>query len=73
VIGDPTGSKPSSPLTSLNWRAELANWPPDWREVWEERAAIMEYDANLPRHEAEKLAFEDVKRQMARTPGTERP
>jgi hypothetical protein len=55
------------------WRTELAHWPPDWREAWEERAAIMEYDANLPRDEAEKLAFEDVKRHMARTLGMDIP
>jgi hypothetical protein len=68
-----TGSKPSPPPAGLMWRTELAHWPPDWREAWEERAAIMEYDANLPRDEAEKLAFEDVKRHMARTLGMDIP
>jgi hypothetical protein len=45
-----------------NWRDELATWPAEWREDFEERAAIMEYDGNLPRAEAERLAFEDVNR-----------
>ena len=27
---------------------------------YEERAAIMEYDGNLPREEAERLAYQDV-------------
>ena len=33
-----------------------------YREEFEERAAIMEYDAGLPRHEAERLAHLDAKR-----------
>ena len=28
-----------------------------WREAWEERAAIMEYDGKLPRHVAEAAAL----------------
>ena len=44
------------------WLEELKRWPAEWREAWEERAAIMEYDAGLPRAKAEALAFEDVKR-----------
>lgn len=30
------------------------------RELYEERAAIREYDGGLPRHEAEMRAFEDL-------------
>jgi len=30
------------------------------REIYEERAAIMEFDGGLPRAEAEKLALQDV-------------
>jgi len=33
------------------------------QEEYEERAAIMEYDGNLPREEAERLAKEDVMRE----------
>jgi hypothetical protein len=36
--------------------------PPDWHELWEERAAIMEFDGGLPREQAEALA--DVLRSM---------
>lgn len=32
----------------------------DWKELWEERAAIMEYDGGLPREEAEVRAREIV-------------
>ena len=34
------------------------------KELFEERASIMEYDANLPRKEAEKLARVDVRKQL---------
>ena len=36
--------------------------PPDLFELWAERAAIMEYDAGLPRETAERLALEDVRK-----------
>jgi len=38
--------------------AVLTEWPDAeaMREAFEERAAIMEFDAGLPRHEAERLA-----------------
>ena len=35
------------------------------REMWEERAAIMEFDGGLPREEAERLAFATVSEQDA--------
>ena len=35
---------------------DIAAWPQDWREEYEERAAIMEYDGNLSRDEAEQWA-----------------
>lgn len=35
---------------------------PDEREDYEERAAIMQYEAGLTRHEAERAALEDVLR-----------
>jgi hypothetical protein len=34
--------------------------PGDWRMEFEERAAIMEYDGNMPRERAEALALADV-------------
>lgn len=36
--------------------------PPDLRERWEERAALMEYDGGLSRQEAERLAWNDTLR-----------
>ena len=31
---------------------------------FEERAAIMEYDGNMPREEAERLAYEDITKEL---------
>jgi hypothetical protein len=36
----------------------------DWQEVWEERAAIQEYDGGLSREQAGARALADVLRQM---------
>ena len=36
-----------------------------WREAWEERAAIMEFDGGMGRRDAERLAMECVRREAA--------
>lgn len=45
----------------LEWHAEhmkrLAEWPPEMREEWEERSAIMEHDGGMNRIDAESRAF----------------
>jgi hypothetical protein len=33
---------------------------PEWREMLEERAGIMEFDGNLPRERAQQLALADI-------------
>lgn len=38
----------------------LERLPPDQKEDWEERAAIMEYDGKLPRDHAECLALLNI-------------
>jgi hypothetical protein len=40
--------------------------PPEWRYVWEERAAIMEYDGGLPTEHAEAAALADTLAVMRR-------
>lgn len=40
----------------------VADWPEPWREQYEERAAIIEYLANLPRWEAEHEAEKDIRK-----------
>src|SRR5262245_58417074 len=43
-----------------------ADLPADWHFLWDERAAIVEYDGQLPRQRAEALALADVLQQMRR-------
>jgi hypothetical protein len=43
------------------WWRELARWPEDHRELWAERAAIMEVEGGLSRDELERHAFELVR------------
>jgi hypothetical protein len=47
----------------------------DWYAMYEERAAIMEFDGNLPRDQAEELAFAEVASMMWNhpNPGTGNP
>ena len=42
------------------YRGALASLTPDELDYYEERAAIMEYDANMTREEAEQRALEMV-------------
>lgn len=54
----------------------LAGLTPDQREAFEERAAILEYDAGLPRRTAERRALAEVLAQARRPtapPGTQDP
>jgi hypothetical protein len=44
----------------------VADLPPEWHLLWDERAAIMEYDGGLPRERAEALALADILGQMRR-------
>lgn len=37
-----------------------ADLPADWYVLWDERAAVMEYDGGLPRERAEHLALVEV-------------
>jgi hypothetical protein len=41
-----------------------ADLPADWHVLWDERAAIMEYDGGLPREHAEAEALSAILRQM---------
>ncbi len=42
------------------WRQTVNRWSEAQRQEWEERAAIKEYCAGLPRDEAEREAFHEV-------------
>jgi hypothetical protein len=54
-----------SPVPGLTMIPHPANLPPDWREQWAERVAIMVHDGGLPLRQAEALALRDVREQMA--------
>jgi hypothetical protein len=44
----------------------LAGLPANWHFLWDERAAIMEYDGGQPRERAEALALADILRWVRR-------
>jgi hypothetical protein len=44
----------------------VADWPPVWREAFEERAAIMEFDGGLSRVEAERRAEACIRSEFER-------
>lgn len=63
------GQKSSSPQDATKiqtWQEERKSWPAEFQEAWQERAAIRYFDGGLNKEEAERLAFEDVKRQLDR-------
>lgn len=42
--------------------------PEPWRELYEERAGIKEFCANMPRAQAEREAWEEILKQMKKSP-----
>lgn len=52
--------------TGADWRAVVESWPDDWRFRWAERAAIIEFDGNLSREQAELAAYDNVLEAMSR-------
>lgn len=45
-------------------RQMIAMLDPQWHEFWSERAAILEYDCNIPRDEAEQAAWMETSSAM---------
>ena len=54
IFSDPAFAKDKNNMEELP--IEIANWPEDWREEFEERTAIMTEDSGLPCAEAEQWA-----------------
>ena len=44
-----------------NVASQVSRMPDTFQDMWNERAAILETDAGIPRHEAELKAFSEVK------------
>ncbi|MGO9391513.1 hypothetical protein [Rhodoblastus sp.] len=59
------GSKP----LPANWRRWLTELPEDLRDLYEERAALIEYDGGEKRKTAERRAFESVMGQSEEAAG----
>jgi len=49
-----------APVAPVAPRIDHETHESDLLDAYEERAAIMEYDGGLPRHEAEALAWKEV-------------
>jgi hypothetical protein len=47
-----------------------ADLPAEWFLMWDERAAIREYDGGLPRERAEALALAEILEKMRQTGST---
>ena len=56
IIEELVHAKPLQTLQREELPDDVADWPESWHEEFEERAAIMEYDGELPRVEAEQWA-----------------
>jgi len=41
---------------------KINDWPSEWRELWQERAAIMEIEGHQRRTEAERDAERDIRK-----------
>ena len=42
----------------------IADWPAKWRELYEERAGIMEFQGNMRREDAERNAEANIRWQF---------
>ena len=65
---DAFGLSVSKKQRDMHLPKEIAAWPPAWREVFEERAGIIEYLGNVSRFTAEFRAEEQVRKQARELP-----
>lgn len=52
--------------TGTDLRAVVKSWPKDWQSWWAERAAIIEFNGNLSREQAERAAYDNALEAMNR-------
>jgi hypothetical protein len=65
ILRQPLKPSPEPTPVKVNWQEQLAGWPQEWRDLWGERAAIMEVEGGLSRDEAERHAFELVRNDIS--------
>ena len=53
-----------APITPRTPGVDPDSLPPDWRDCYEERAAIMEYEGGLHREQAEHFALQETLKLM---------
>jgi hypothetical protein len=46
----------------MNLPLQISAWPPRWRELYEERAGIIEFQAKVSRMTAEFRAADDIRK-----------
>ena len=46
---------------------DVLDWPAEWRELYLERAAIMQFEGNMSKFAAERLAEQDTRRTAERS------
>jgi hypothetical protein len=52
----------------MNLPPNIAAWPQLWREAFEERAAIMQFDGLMSQNQAELLAESELRREADEQP-----
>ncbi len=52
----------------MNLPENIADWPEQWRELYEERAGILQFTANFPRWKAEVMAEAEIRKQAHKQP-----
>jgi len=62
AVGSPVQPSQTPAATPMiDVPSNLQDWPEDWREVYEERAAIIEFDGGLKRLQAEHRAMQSLR------------
>ena len=57
IVTQPLTQSFELPPVTPTWQEQLAVWPQERRDLWDERAAIMEYEGHLARDDAERQAL----------------
>ncbi len=66
-FGKIPSTSPSAPVfVTADLPPSQTDWPSEWREAFNERAGILEFDGNLPRATAEQTALASVREAFRR-------